>query len=75
MKQPDDPTRPHFYVAEIETVDGQSWLSLHITHDDAEAKLVEVGKGWGIEADLDIAQDVRSYSISHLPVHNIGEIR
>jgi hypothetical protein len=42
VKQYDDQTRANFYVSKLEPVDDQSWLSLHITNDDAERKLAYV---------------------------------
>jgi len=74
MKQPDDPTRPHFYVLQLETVEGHGWTSLHITYEDAERKLEELEESWGISRFI-VRGDgaVRSYGISHLPVHNVGE--
>jgi hypothetical protein len=72
-QQPDDPTRAHFYVAQLETVDGQAWLSLHITQDDAEAKLAEVAAEWGSEGDFDENPSIWAYGTSHLPVHNLCE--
>lgn len=71
MQQPTDPTLPHYYVAQLETVDGQGWMSLHITNEDAERKLAEVAAEWGID-DLD-GDQIHSYGISCLPVHNLGE--
>lgn len=46
MRQPVDRTRARFYVAESETVNGQSWIALHITHDDAMRNLNEVARDW-----------------------------
>lgn len=71
MRQPDDPTRPHYYVADLETADGIGWTSLHITQADAERKLSEEAAEWGVD-DLDGAA-VRRYGVSCLPVHALGE--
>ena len=73
MRQPTDPTRPHFYVAELETTQGQAWMSLHITEADAMNKLAEVAWDWDIKDDLDDAPEIERWEVSHLPVHNIGE--
>ena len=72
MKHPDDPTRPHFYVAQIELDDGTGWTSLHVTAEDADAKL----RAWAFECGVDDIENdhqVRSWGVSCLPVHNIGE--
>ena len=58
---------PNFDVAELETVDGQSWVSIYLTNDDAERKLVDIANDWGIEADLYIAQGIKRWGVSCLP--------
>ena len=68
--QHDDATRPHYFVAQLETVDGQSWTSLHVTSEDAERQLKVVAEAWGVGFTLDgePADGFRTYGIEHLPV-------
>jgi hypothetical protein len=70
MTKPDEPTTPHYYVAQLQTLDGQSWTSLHLTCEDADRKLRLVAEAWGVGFTLDgePADRFLSYGVDYLPV-------
>ncbi len=36
------------WIAALQTNDGQDWYSLHVNHDDAQAKLLAVADAWNL---------------------------
>ena len=73
--QHDDASRPHYYLAQLETDDDREWASLHVTSEDAERKLRVVAEAWGVGFTLDgePADGFRFYGIEHLPVLSTEE--
>jgi hypothetical protein len=70
MKQHDEATRQFYYLAHLETIDGQDWTSLHLTSEDAERQLKAVGAAWGVgfTPDGEPADGFRRYGAEEVQV-------
>ena len=77
MKKTDDPTSRDHCLAHLETLDGQSWNSLHLTSEDAGCQLSLIAEEWGIGFTLDgePADGFRAYWVDRPAVLTSEEAR
>jgi hypothetical protein len=70
VDQQDDAKRAVYFLAQLHTIDGRDWTSLHRTHEDADRKLRLVAEAWGVGFNLDgePVDGFLSYGVEPLPV-------
>jgi hypothetical protein len=59
-------TEAYVFVAQLETVLGQGWTSVHTTRAAADSRIDEKIAAWGL--DDPESDDVRAYGVGLLPI-------